>query len=61
MLQKWKTSKTLGPVVLWLILLAVLLVNGVTAAILETRPGVSNAPKRPEFGARRKQETKQEG
>lgn len=26
MLQKWKTSKTLGPVVLWLILLAVLLV-----------------------------------
>ena len=26
MLQKWKTNKTLGPVMLWLILLAVLLV-----------------------------------
>lgn len=25
MLQKWKTSKTLGPVLLWLCLLAVLL------------------------------------
>lgn len=31
------------------LLLVVLLVNGVTAAILETRPGVSNAPKRPEL------------
>ena len=50
-----------GQMVSGAVLLAVLLVNGVTAAILETRPGVSNAPKRPELGARRKQETKQEG
>lgn len=38
-----------GQMVSGALLLAVLLVNGVTAAILETRPGVSNAPKRPEL------------
>lgn len=36
-----------GQMVSGALLLAVLLVNGVTAAILETRPGASNAPKRP--------------
>lgn len=38
-----------GQMVSGALLLAVLLVNGVTAAILETRPGASNAPKRPEL------------
>lgn len=38
-----------GQMVSGALLLAVLLVNGVTAAILKTRPGVSNAPKRPEL------------
>ena len=38
-----------GQMVSGALLLAVLLVNSVTAAILETRPGVSNAPKRPEL------------
>lgn len=38
-----------GKMVSGALLLAVLLVNGVTAAILETRPGASNAPKRPEL------------
>ena len=36
MLQKWKTSKTLGPVLLWLCLLAVLLsiVIGVISGVI---------------------------
>lgn len=38
-----------GQMVSGALLLAVLLVNGVTAAILETRAGASNAPKRPEL------------
>ena len=38
-----------GQMVSGALLLAVLLVNGVTAAILKTRPGVSNAPKQPEL------------
>ena len=38
-----------GQMVSGALLLAVLLVNGVTAAILETRPGASNAPTRPEL------------
>lgn len=38
-----------GQMVSGALLLAVLLVNGVTAAILETRPEASNAPKRPEL------------
>lgn len=38
-----------GQMVSGALLLAVLLVNGVTAAILETRPGAFNAPKRPEL------------
>ena len=38
-----------GQMVSGALLLAVLLVNGVTAAILETRPRASNAPKRPEL------------
>lgn len=38
-----------GQMVSGALLLAVLLVNGVTAAILETRPETSNAPKRPEL------------
>ena len=38
-----------GQMVSGALLLAVLLVNGGTAAILETRPGASNAPKRPEL------------
>ena len=38
-----------GQMVSGALLLAVLLVNSVTAAILETRPGASNAPKRPEL------------
>ena len=38
-----------GQMVSGALLLAVLLVNGFTAAILETRPGASNAPKRPEL------------
>lgn len=38
-----------GQMVSGALLLAVLLVNGVTAAILETRPGAANAPKRPEL------------
>lgn len=42
-------TQTAGQMVSGALLLAVLLVNGVTAAILETRPGASNAPKRPEL------------
>ena len=38
-----------GQMVSGALLLAVLRVNGGTAAILEPRPGVSNAPKRPEL------------
>lgn len=37
-----------GQMVSGALLLAVLLANSVTAAIVETRPGASNAPKRPE-------------
>lgn len=38
-----------GQMVSGALLLAVLLVNGVTAAIMETRPGAFNASKRPEL------------
>lgn len=44
-----RDTQPAGQMVSGALLLAVLLVNGVTAAILETRPGVSNAPKRPEL------------